>query len=54
VEWVNQPHDGKETLIDTTKVQNGVYSLGVSATYEGALDSNPWLAVVQTQLTVEN
>jgi len=54
IQWVENPSDGQEILLDTTKVENGVYGIGVSATYEGAPESNPWMALVQTQLNVQN
>ncbi len=48
------PDDGWKAFIDTTKKENGLYSLFVGPTYEGAPDSNPWLAHVQTQVVVKN
>ena len=54
IEWKDKPFVGQEILIDTEKVQNGVYNIGVSTSYEGAPESSPWSAVVQTQVIVEN
>ncbi len=54
IQWVDNPSNGQEILLDTTKVENGVYGIGVSATYEGAPESSPWMALVQTQVIVEN
>ena len=54
IQWVEEPSIGQEILLDTTKVENGVYGIGVSATYEGAPESSPWIALVQTQVNVQN
>ena len=54
MEWIGQPTAGQEILLDTTKVENGVYNLGVCAAPEEAPENYPWIAVVQTQLIVEN
>jgi len=54
IQWINNPYEGQQILLDTTKVENGVYGIGVSATYEGAPESSPWIALVQTQVNVEN
>ena len=54
IQWIDQPSIGQEILLDTTKVENGVYGIGVSATYKGAPESNPWIALVQTQVNVQN
>ncbi|RLJ03578.1 MAG: hypothetical protein DRP11_00320 [Candidatus Aenigmatarchaeota archaeon] len=54
IQWVESPSVGQEILLDTTKVENGVYGIGVSATYEGAPESSPWIALVQTQVNVQN
>ena len=54
IQWINNPYEGQRILLDTTKVENGVYSIGVSATYEGAPESSPWIVLVQTQVNVEN
>ena len=54
IQWVNNPSNGQEILLDTTKVENGVYGIGVSATYEGASESSPWIALVQMQVNVQN
>ncbi len=54
IQWINNPSIGQEILLDTTKVENGVYGIGVSATYEGAPESSPWIALVQTQVNVQN
>jgi hypothetical protein len=43
---------GKTVYIDTTKVANGVYNLGVMTTSNPG--GAPWTDVVQTQLLVEN
>jgi len=44
--------NGKVVYIDTTTVDNGVYTLGVMATSNP--NGAPWADVVQTQLVVEN
>ncbi|MBO8183228.1 MAG: hypothetical protein H0Z28_10635 [Archaeoglobus sp.] len=54
IQWIENPSAGQDILIDTSKVKNGVYNVGVSATYENAPESNPWLALVQTQVNVQN
>ncbi|RLI80510.1 hypothetical protein DRP05_00640 [Archaeoglobales archaeon] len=54
IQWINDPSVGQEILLDTTKIQNGVYGIGVAATYEGAPESSPWIALVQTQVNVQN
>jgi len=54
IQWIDQPSIGQEILLDTTKVENGVYGMGVSATYDGAPESSPWIALVQTQVNVQN
>jgi len=54
IQWVDNPSIGQEILLDTTKLENGVYGIGVSATYEGAPESSPWIALVQTQVNVQN
>jgi len=54
IQWIDQPSIGQEILLDTTKVENGVYGIGVSATYDGAPESSPWIALVQTQVNVQN
>lgn len=54
IQWVEEPSIGQEILLDTTKVENGVYGIGVAATYEGAPESSPWIALVQTQVNVQN
>ena len=46
-----------EVLIDTKKVENGVYDLAVMGSRRAELtqnDTSPWVAVVQTQVIVEN
>jgi len=54
VEWIDEPTAGKEVLLDTSKLEGGVYGIGVTTTYEGAPEDNPWSAVVQTQVIVES
>ncbi len=54
IQWIENPSNGQEILLDTTKVENGVYGIGVGATYEGAPESSPWIALVQTQVNVQN
>jgi len=54
IQWVSDPSVGQEILLDTTKVQNGIYGIGVSATYDEATESSPWIALVQTQVNVQN
>jgi len=54
IQWVEDPSSGQEILLDTTKVENGIYGIGVLATYDGAPESNPWIAIVQTQVNVQN
>jgi len=54
IQWIENPSAGQEILLDTTKVENGVYGIGVAATYEGAPESSPWIALVQTQVNVQN
>lgn len=54
IQWIDQPSIGQEILLDTTKVENGVYGIGVSATYDGAPESSPWIALVRTQVNVQN
>ena len=39
-------------FLDTTKVKNGVYSLGIMTTVNPS--GGPWIDVVQTQLIIEN
>ena len=44
-------------LIDTKSVENGVYNLAVMGSRKAELaqnDTSPWVAVVQTQVVVEN
>lgn len=46
-----------EILIDTKSVENGIYSLAVMGSRKAELaqnDTSPWVAVVQTQVVVEN
>jgi hypothetical protein len=43
---------GKVIFLDTTKVENGVYNLGVMATSNP--NGAPWTDIVQTQLIVKN
>ena len=54
IQWIDNPSAGQEILLDTTKLENGIYGIGVSATYEGAPESSPWIALVQTQVNVQN
>ena len=54
LQWVDDPFVGQEILLDTTKLENGVYGVGISATYEGAPEESPWIALVQTQVIVQN
>ena len=54
IQWIENPSVGQEILLDTTKVENGVYGIGVAATYEGAPEASPWIALVQAQVNVEN
>jgi len=54
IQWIDNPSIGQEILLDTTKLENGVYGIGVSATYEGAPESSPWISLVQTQVNVQN
>lgn len=54
IQWIENPSAGQEILLDTTKVQNGVYGIGIAATYEGAPEQSPWVALVQTQVNVQN
>ncbi|HEC75652.1 MAG TPA: hypothetical protein ENI33_00125 [Thermoplasmatales archaeon] len=54
IQWIDNPSAGQEILLDTTKVENGVYNIGAAATYEGAPESSPWIALVQTQVNVQN
>ncbi len=46
--------DTKEAFIDTRKVENGVYNLGVTVSPEVEREGYPWIAVVQTQVLVNN
>lgn len=48
------PQDGWKTFIDTTQKENGLYTLFIGATYEGAADENPWISSVSTQVVVKN
>jgi putative hemolysin len=45
-----------EILLDTSKVENGVYNIAVTAKKPEDIkdEKMPWLAVVQTQVAVEN
>jgi len=43
---------GKVIFLDTTKVENGVYTLGVMATSNP--NGAPWTDVIQTQLIIKN
>ena len=54
IQWIDQPSIGQEILLDTTKIENGVYGIGVAATYDGAPESSPWIALVRTQVNVQN
>ena len=45
---------GWTKYVDTTGMKNGVYNVAVMSSYEGAPESNPWLAIVQTQLLLNN
>ena len=54
VEWPPQPAAGQEVLLDTSKVENGVYNLNVAAGSAEASSSTPWLAVVSMQVLVDN
>jgi len=54
IQWIEDPSIGQEILLDTTRLENGVYGIGVSATYAGAPESSPWIALVQTQVNVQN
>ena len=46
--------DTKEAFVDTTKVENGVYNLAVTVSPEVEREGYPWIAVVQTQVLVNN
>ena len=54
LEWLMEPKAGAEVFLDTSKVENGVYGFGIAVGYEGAPENNPWLALVQTQVLVDN
>jgi len=54
IQWINNPKDGEEILLDTTKLENGIYGIGIAVTYEGAPEASPWIALVQTQVNVKN
>ena len=43
---------GQSVFLDTTKVKNGVYNLGIMTTVNPK--GGPWTDVVQTQLIIEN
>lgn len=43
---------GQSVFLDTTKVENGVYNIGIMTTVNPS--GGPWTDIVQTQLIVEN
>ena len=45
---------GWKYYLDTTKFGNGVYTIFIGSTYEGAPDENPWLDDASTQLVINN
>ena len=45
---------GWKYYLDTTKFGNGVYTIFIGSTYEGAHDENPWLDDASTQLVINN
>lgn len=50
----NSGTDGWRYYIDTTKFNNGIYTIFIGPTYEGAPDENPWLDDTKTQVVVKN
>jgi hypothetical protein len=50
----NQQADGWKALINTTEIDNGLYTVFAGATYEGAPDNNLWLDMAVTQIIVKN
>jgi len=46
--------DGWKIFYDTTKLENGLYTVFVGLTYEGAPDESPWLDYAKTQVVVKN
>jgi len=54
VERLLKPAAGQEVLLDTSKVETGVYNLNVAAGLAEAPSDNPWLAVVSVQVVVNN
>ncbi len=46
--------DGWKVFIDTSVGENGIYSLFIGTSYEGAPSENPWLDHVSTQVVVNN
>lgn len=45
---------GKDMLVDTTRLENGVYNFNVMTKPADATDSNPWSSVVMSQIQVDN
>ena len=43
---------GQSVFLDTIKIKNGVYNLGIMTTVNPS--GGPWTDIVQTQLIVEN
>lgn len=54
LQWIEEPSVGKEILLNTTKLENGIYNIAVSSAYEGAPKDSPWSAIAQEQIIVEN
>lgn len=46
--------DGWKVFIDTNTGENGIYSLFIGATYDGASGESPWLDHASTQVIVNN
>ena len=49
-----QEEDGWKALMDTTKVDNGLYDIFIAAMYEDAPEDNPWRSYAFAQVIVEN
>jgi hypothetical protein len=46
--------DGWKVFIDTTVAENGIYTLFIGPTYDGAPDESPWLDETSTQIVIKN
>ena len=49
-----QPFNNWETFIDTTKMEDGIYKLGVAMADERLMEEGPWIGWLETEVVISN